>query len=95
VAFTWIQTVISSFQFLILLFTADSMSHLLLTFFSVYVASPPPHPHFLLTSDRVFQFIFLFVNQITGRENKQRVVKRMMIVLPIASESVIFILEKY
>jgi hypothetical protein len=58
VSFTWIQIVISVFQFLILHFTADSISHLLLSlFFSVYVASPLPHPRLLFTSDRVFQFI--------------------------------------
>ncbi|KAL3570579.1 hypothetical protein D5086_027828 [Populus alba] len=56
----------------------DSITHLSLSFFSVYAASPPPHPHLLFISDRVFQFNFRFVNQITGRENKQRVVERMM-----------------
>ncbi|KAJ6969705.1 hypothetical protein NC653_034291 [Populus alba x Populus x berolinensis] len=69
--------------FPILLFTADSISYLLLTFFSVYAASPPPHPHLLFTSDRFFQFIFLSVNQISGRENKHKAVEIMMM----ASES--------
>ncbi|XP_011011294.1 PREDICTED: uncharacterized protein LOC105115916 isoform X3 [Populus euphratica] len=38
---------------------------------------------------------FFACKMITGRENKQRVVERMMMVLPIASESMIFTLEKY
>ncbi|KAJ6969699.1 hypothetical protein NC653_034285 [Populus alba x Populus x berolinensis] len=49
-------------------------------------ASPPS----LDLRSRFSIHLLLFVNQICGRENKHKVVERMMMVLQMASESVIF-----
>ena len=85
VSFTWIQIVISVFQFLILHFTADSISHLLLSFFFCVCgfSSTASPPSLYLRSRFSIHLLISFCNQISGRENKHKVVETMMM----ASES--------